>query len=57
MSIRQILTQLQADINRFGEIRPLQLLLLLDAMIDMDQRLTQLEPGKTVRTRSHSCLL
>ena len=46
MSIRQTLTQLQADVNRFGKIEPSQLSLLLDAMIEMDKRLTQLEQRK-----------
>jgi hypothetical protein len=46
MSIRQTLTQLQADLKRFGKVEPSQLSLLLDAMIEIDKRLTQLEQRK-----------
>jgi hypothetical protein len=43
MSIGQTLKQVQADVNRFGKVEPQQISLLLDALIEMDKRLTELE--------------
>lgn len=43
MSIEQTLKQVQADVNRFGKIEPQQLSLVLDALIQMAERLTKLE--------------
>jgi hypothetical protein len=43
MSIGQTLKQVQADISRFGKVEPQQLSLVLDALIQMEERLTKLE--------------